>query len=108
MLNRFFRNTRLEKHHPDAPELSPDPPSPPAAPARTGRGCTCEFCGCRLTAEGEIIKVGDAAKSFRKQEDTILELGKNIDALTKERDILKAAQTAADPPASSRPMGKAY
>ncbi len=103
----FWRNTRTEKHHPDdPPELRPDP-SPPPPPSR-GTGCTCEFCGCRLTSGGEIIKVGETAKGYRKQEDVIEALKKSVDDLTKERDVLKAAQRAADPPRESRPIGKAY
>jgi hypothetical protein len=95
--SRYWKNSRLEKHHPgDPPELSADPPVPPIIPA-TGRGCTCEFCGCRLTAGGEVLKLGESAKAFRKQDDLIEELKKSIDDLTKERDVLKAAAAAIAP-----------
>lgn len=86
----FWRNTRTEKHHPDAPELTPDPAPVPPVPPRTGRGCTCEFCGCRLTPDGEIIKMGDTAKAFRKHEDEIEALKKTADEQTKEIAALKA------------------
>lgn len=38
------------------------------------RQVTCEFCGCKLTRGGEIVKLGEAAKEFRKAERTIEEL----------------------------------
>lgn len=99
---------RNEKHYPDpdpAPELRPDPPP---APARSESGTTCEFCGCKLTRGGEVLKLGETARGFRKQDDIIEGLKKSVDELTKERDVLKAAQRAADPPSEKRPVGKAY
>jgi len=89
-MGKFWRNTRTEKHHPDPPELSPDPPPIPPVPLRTGKGCVCEFCGCRLTADGEIIKMGETAKAFRKHEEEIEALKKTADEQTKEIAALKA------------------
>lgn len=99
MLNRFWRNTRHEKHHPDPPaELAPDvAPASGSGDRAAGRGCTCEFCECRLTASGEVLRLGAKAKGFREHETTVEALKKQIDELTKERDILKAASAAIDP-----------
>lgn len=38
------------------------------------RQVTCEFCGCKLTRHGEIVKLGEDAKRMRKAEQTIEEL----------------------------------
>jgi hypothetical protein len=86
----FWRNTRTEKHHPDPPELTPDPPVIPVVPRASTRGCTCEFCGCRLTSDGEIIKMGETAKAVRKHEEEIENLKKVNDDSMKEIARLKA------------------
>lgn len=80
-MNRFWRNTRFEKHRPDDP-LATDPPrnDPPAGP----RDITCGACGCKIARSGEILKTGDAYKSFLKHEQTIEEKDREIARLTAE------------------------
>lgn len=60
----------------------PLPPSavvdPPAGPTERRKRCTCEYCGCTLTADGEIIKLGDDARKFRDQEDEIKRLNREL------------------------------
>jgi len=89
MAYKFWRNTRTEKHYPDIPELAPDPPPVPPIPPRPGAGCICEFCGCRLTSGGEIIKMGEVAKSVRKHESEVEGFKKQIDEQAKEIAALK-------------------
>lgn len=53
--NRFWRNTRLEKHFPDG-----DPPAPP--PSRvTG---SCPVCHSEITVEGGAIHGGDPSGHY--------------------------------------------
>jgi len=50
-----------------------DPPAPaPAAPAT--RTIVCEFCECRLTPAGEVMRMGDRARRVLKDEQTIEDL----------------------------------
>jgi hypothetical protein len=77
---------------------------PPKAPNQI----TCEFCGCKLTRHGEIVRLGAEAKAFRKAEETIEELkghlaqaeaaGETIkreaETLRNELAALKTAKTA--------------
>jgi hypothetical protein len=83
------------------PTISGAPPAaaPPVAPVpevvRTGRGCTCEFCGCKLTGSGEIISMGEPAKKMRKANEEIETLESRIATLTSERDEAKQKLDAA-------------
>jgi hypothetical protein len=75
--------------------LPPEPPEPPPSSRRSA--IVCEFCECKLTASGDILKMSDRAKALRKQEDTIdgltadvQRLTSELAAVTRERDELKA------------------
>ena len=81
---------------PDDP-LNTDTPATPI-PSRERRGCVCEFCECTLAPSGEVLKMGDAAKIFRKHEEIVEKKDNEITRLTaelaeakRERDALKAA-----------------
>ena len=103
--NRFWRNTRTEKHHPDADPLDTAPPPAPA-PAASPKNCVCEFCHCQLTPRGEIIRMGDVAREYRKHDEAIEAKDKEIRRLESElatvkteRDALKSGGSS---PASRR------
>lgn len=100
--NIFWRNTRTEKHRPDDP-LSTDPPAaPPVNPPISRRGCVCEFCECTLAPSGEVLKVGDKAKLFRRHDEAIEKKDKEISRLETEVADLKAKlQAATGSPAPS-------
>lgn len=84
-MNRFWRNTRLEKHRPDpADPLDTNnlPPAPPSNPPR--RKIVCEFCECQLTPNGEIISLGTKAKIHRDHSDVVERKDSEIHKLTEE------------------------
>lgn len=96
--NPFWRNTRTEKHHADGDPLNTDPPAaPPAAPPGPKK-LVCEFCECQLAPSGEVLRMGEAAKNYRKLGETIEAKDKEIRRLEgelqtvkTERDALKAS-----------------
>ena len=103
MLNPFWRNTKLEKHHPDPLDTNNPPSNPPPDPApNRSRGCTCEFCGCQLTGNGEIIKMGDKAKTYRKHDQTIEDRDAEISRLNTENAKLKQENDALKGSGSAR------
>lgn len=74
--------------------------TPPPTPT-PGRNVTCEFCECRLAADGSVLKVGAAAKEFRNSDDKIERLKNQIaklegdlQAATTENAELRAAAAA--------------
>ena len=97
MINPFWRNTRTEKHHPDGDPLSTDPPVNNPNPPVARRGCTCEYCGSTLAPSGEVLRMGDKAKEFRRHEDIVDAKDKEITRLNAEIADLKAKLTAANP-----------
>jgi hypothetical protein len=89
-MNRFWRNTRLEKHFPDDP-LNTDPPAtPPAQP----REIVCAACGCKIARSGEILSTGETYKKFLKHEQTIEGKDREISALNAELTRVKEEVTA--------------
>ncbi len=61
----------------------PDPdPLPPGDDDRGGRASslTCEFCDCRISKSGEVLKLGAKAKTFRDSESQIEKLTDTIAA----------------------------
>jgi len=76
---------------PDGDVLNTDPPAPPA-PA--DRKCVCEFCGCQLTPRGEVLKMGDSAKNFRRHEEIVESKDKEIRRLEGELSAAKAERDA--------------
>jgi hypothetical protein len=71
---------------PDDP--TPDPAPAPAPRARRGTLIECEFCGCRLTPEGEVMVRGELARRHLDLEDA---LRKSIASLeSKEAELSEA------------------
>lgn len=92
--NRFWRNTRTEKHYPD-PLDTGLPPAPVPAPAKK---IVCEFCGCQLSPAGEVMRMGEEAKKYRDHGEVVVAKDKEIARLNadlievrRERDALKAS-----------------
>ena len=64
MLNRFWRNTRTEKHHPEN-----EPPAPDPAPAAAAGGDVhgaCPVCRSPIFVEGGVVKGGGASEYFQE------------------------------------------
>lgn len=59
-----------------------------------GKSLTCEFCDCKLTADGEIIRMGAKAKTYRDSEDQIAKLSEKVTKLETELAALKAPKGA--------------
>lgn len=79
---------------PDDPLDTAPAPAPAPAPAAR-RQCTCEYCGCQLAPSGEVIRMGDKAKEFRRHEDIVDAKDKEISRLNAEIADLKAKLQAA-------------
>ena len=71
-----------------AEDLLPPTPDPePVRPSRPSR-LVCEFCGCTLATNGDIVKRGDAAKAYMEQETKIADAQKQIvDLQAKVREL---------------------
>jgi predicted nucleic acid-binding Zn-ribbon protein len=74
--------------------------SPPTPPERE-KGTTCEFCGCKLARNGEIISVGDRAKQFRKLEEENAKLkddlaSRQTELAEAQRELSSIRQTKSD------------
>lgn len=98
-MNRFFRNTRTEKHFASGgdPLRTVDPPP---APAPAGARYTkCDFCGCKLTAGGQVFEMSPEAYAFRDQKDAharaISVKDTEIADLKREKERLQAELNAA-------------
>lgn len=76
---------------PDDPILDPsgDPP--------TGRKKTCEFCGCQLSQEGEIVRMGEQARKYEKLSRDLSDAEEKINLLntTVEEQRKKIAELSA-------------
>jgi len=77
--------------------------SPPSAPSVPRRGCTCEYCECKLAPSGEVLSMGEKAKGFRKHEEIIEKKDAEIQRLTselaemtRERDALRSSTRTVD------------
>jgi uncharacterized protein (DUF305 family) len=84
-----------------APDIIP----PVAAPA--SQKVCCEFCECQLTPHGEIVRMGERAKKFRKHEEEIEKLNAMISSQQSEISQLNArlAEQSPAPDASRRRSG---
>lgn len=87
--------------------LNTDPPE--NLPEPSNRKCVCEFCGCQLTPRGEVLRMGEAAKNYRKHDEVVEKKDKEIARLTeelatvtRERDTLKVQNS---PEPSARRIG---
>lgn len=58
----------------------------------------CEFCGCQVTPSGEIIRMGETAKQFRKHEEIVEKKEKEIARLTDELTEAKKKLSALETP----------
>lgn len=79
--------------------LSTDPPV--VLPEPSNRKCVCEFCGCQLTPRGEVLRMGEAAKNFRKHEEIVERKDKEIAKLNEELAAVKAERDALRPRTST-------
>jgi hypothetical protein len=88
------------------PESNGDPLPSDATPRRA-KPVVCEFCECRLTANGEVLSMSDRAKKLRDAEDdlrSVSEEAATLGARVKELEAKIAA--AAAPPADAPPPKK--
>lgn len=79
-------------------------------PTTERKGCTCEFCGSTLSANGDVIKRGDKARAMMDLEETAARTARDLDTATArvtelqaEVDRLKAAP---EPPATKKKYGR--
>lgn len=86
----------------DPTELPTDPPVDPApgptpAPPSRGRGCICGFCECKITADGDVLKMSDVAKGYVTQEEELTDARKSLkearESITVLEEKLKSLQT---------------
>lgn len=79
---------------PDLPPTPADPPSAPAPRARRTQLIECEFCGCGLTPEGEVLRRGDVARRYldldAELKEAQFQLKETADALAAVREELAA------------------
>lgn len=77
------------------------------APARAARGdspvnVVCEFCECKLSRHGEVLKRGPKATAMMKLDDDNAELRERVATLEREKGEL-VDQLAARPPQVGTP-----
>jgi flagellin-like hook-associated protein FlgL len=53
--------------------IPPNDPAPTPTPTRTNR-ITCDFCGCQLAANGDVLRMSDEAKALQKASHKLDEL----------------------------------
>ena len=72
------------------PETDPilNPPPTPPEPERLKK--SCEFCGCSLAANGDVLRMSDTAKEYKRQEGALRDASEE---LTKVQGELAAART---------------
>ena len=103
--NRFWRNTRTEKHRPDPTNTDDPPPAPPQVPPVQSGNVTCGGCGCKLARNGEIISTGERYKSFLKHDQTVEKKDAEIATLTADNTKLKQRITELE---GSRPAAASH
>jgi uncharacterized small protein (DUF1192 family) len=88
----------------------PDDPLPPGdGDDKTPKTLICEFCECKISRAGEVIKLGAKAKAFRDSDGAIEKLTDRVAALDAEITTLKSdleAARAAKPADVAKPGGK--
>jgi hypothetical protein len=82
------------------PIIPPNDPAPsPAPPPRAGR-VTCDFCGCQLAANGDVLRMSDEAKAMQKAShalaDVRAELAEEQAKLAEANAALDAAKKAVE------------
>lgn len=86
----------------DADLIPPSPePEPESAPKRSSRSVVCEFCECKLTPDGEILKLGARARKLRDLEDELEAAEKSVGLLEAEITRLKGLLADAESKASA-------
>jgi len=83
-------------------------PTPPAPPTRTNR-VTCDFCGCQLAANGDVLRMSDEAKAMQKASHNLSEVKAELSTvqgkLTEAETALAEAKRVADTlPTAQRKM----
>lgn len=80
-------------------DLPPTPapvPTPGPVPAPSVHRIICECCGCQLTADGEVLRLGDEAKRVRRLDDKIEKADQKIRDLETENAELRRSIAATD------------
>lgn len=78
---------------------APDDALPPAGgvivpvPEARERYHDCDFCGCKLTARGEVMSMSDKARAMRDYDETIADLRRQITKHEQELARLRAELT---------------
>jgi hypothetical protein len=73
----------------DPADLIP-PADPPPGPRRPSpQLLTCEFCECRLTPTGDVLKLSDKAKAWRDTEGDREKLTKRLAELERQLEDAK-------------------
>jgi hypothetical protein len=91
--------------------MANDDPLPPGDDSNTPRrssSVVCEFCECKLSGAGEVLKLGGKAKAFRDSEGAIDKATERIAALeTTIAELKTELETArATKPADVAPAGR--
>jgi len=88
--------------------MADDPLPPGDGDDKTPKTLVCEFCECKVSRHGEVIKLGSKAKAFRDSEgeiekltDTIAKRDADIATLKSDLEAARAVK-----PADVKPAGK--
>jgi len=86
----------------------PDDPIPSDSGAGSERKkpVVCEFCGCRLTATGEVLGMSAAARKMRDAEDRLEDAVADVTRLVAEVSDLKEKLAVATKPADKPSLSK--
>jgi hypothetical protein len=83
------------------PNTPPAPaPDPPASPR--SRRILCEFCGCELDPNGNVLRRGESARAYLDLEDENKRLQEKVDTLQAANTELAGQLEAARTPAKRR------
>lgn len=92
--------TALPTDPPIDPPIDPGPPTPPTR----GRGCICAFCECKLTADGDVLKMSDTAKGYVLIEDELKAARADLKVAREENTALDTKLKALTQP--DKPSGR--
>lgn len=79
------------------PSPIPETPPAPEPPAR-GTRIVCEFCGCELDPRGNVLRRGQAARTYLDQEDDLKKVHAQVDILKADNAELSRQLEAARTP----------
>lgn len=81
------------------PLLPPDP-TPTPAPASAAKKIRCEFCGCQLVTSGEVLEMGEKARSYRDMSEHLTNARADLARVNERiRELETQLATALAPPA---------